>query len=279
MKWITRERPKIDRIACPWLIRRFIDKEAEFIYVPFEQVTQKAKELGAIPFDIPGVEYTHYNDSCTFDYFIKKHNIKDPAIHTMATIVRGADTDRHDLASQASGLWAISAGLAYNYKNDHELLEKGMVLYDAIYSWAKFLQKEKHTQQPFENLLLSVFNKILKHKRGAGKKIPAWAQELKEIIQDHIDTNLTLKEISKNLELNPSYLSREFSKYFGDMTFGDYIQKQRIDRAKELMTNASYSLTEIAYLTGFSDQSHFTRMFNKITGQNPSEFRKKIKKK
>jgi len=279
MKWITRERPKIDRIACPWLIKRFIDKEAEFIYVPFEQVPQKAKELDAIPFDIPGVEYTHYNDACTFDYFIKKHEINDPAVHTMATIVRGADTDRHNLAAQASGLWAISSGLAYNYKNDHELLEKGMVLYDAIYSWAKFLQKEKHTQQPFENLLLSVFNKILKHKGGAGKKIPAWARELKEIIQDHIDTSLTLKEISKNLELNPSYLSREFSKYFEDMTFVDYIQKQRIDRAKELMSNDAYSLTEIAYLTGFSDQSHFTRMFNKITGQNPSEFRKKIKKK
>jgi AraC-like DNA-binding protein len=279
MKWITRERPKIDRIACPWLIKRFIDKEAEIIYVPFEQVTQKARELDAVPFDIPGVEYTHYDDACTFDYFIKKHKINDPAVHTMAIIVRAADTDRHELAFQASGLWAISAGLAYNYKNDHELLEKGMLLYDALYSWAKFLQKEKHTQQPFENLLLSVFNKILKHKRGSDKKIPAWAQELKEIIQDHIDTNLTLKEISKNLELNPSYLSREFSKYFGDMSFGDYIQKQRIERSKELMSNAAYSLTEIAYLTGFSDQSHFTRMFKKITGQNPSEFRKKLKKK
>jgi AraC-like DNA-binding protein len=279
MKWITRERPKIDRIACPWLIKRFIDKEAEIIYVPFEQVTQKARELDAVPFDIPGVEYTHYDDACTFDYFIKKHKINDPAVHTMAIIVRAADTDRHELAFQASGLWAISAGLAYNYKNDHELLEKGMLLYDALYSWAKFLQKEKHTQQPFENLLLSVFNKILKHKRGSDKKIPAWAQELKEIIQDHIDTNLTLKEISKNLELNPSYLSREFSKYFGDMSFGDYIQKQRIERSKELMSNAAYSLTEIAYLTGFSDQSHFTRIFKKHTGQNPSVYRKKLRKK
>lgn len=279
MKWITRERPKIDRIACPWLIKRFIDKEAEIIYVPFEQVTQKAKELDAIPFDIPGVEYTHYDDFCTFDYFIKKYKVNDPAVHTMAIIVRGADTDRHDLAVQAPGLWAISAGLAHNYKNDHELLERGMMLYDALYSWAKHLQKEKHTQQPFENLLLTVFNKILKHKRGSDKKIPAWAQELKEIIQDHIDTNLTLKEISKNLALNPSYLSREFSKYFGDMSFGDYIQKQRIEKAKELMSNAAYSLTEIAYLTGFSDQSHFTRMFKKIAGENPSDFRKKLKKK
>ena len=279
MKWITRERPKIDRIACPWLIKRFIDKDADIIYVPFEQVTQRAKELDAIPFDIPNVEYTHHNDACTFDYFIQKHKINDPAVHAMALIVRGADTDHHELAYEASGLWAISAGLAHNYKNDYDLLKQGMVIYDALYSWAKFLQKEKHTQQPFENLLLSVFNKILKHKPGPGKKIPAWAQELKEIIQDHIDTSLTLKEVSKSLELNPSYLSREFSKYFGDMSFGHYIQNQRIEKAKGLMNTGSCSLTEIAYLTGFSDQSHFTRIFKKITGQNPSDYRKKLKKK
>ena len=279
MKWITRERPKIDRIACPWLIKRFIDKDADIIYVPFEQVTQRAKELDAIPFDIPNVEYTHHNDACTFDYFIQKHKINDPAVHAMALIVRGADTDYHELAYEASGLWAISAGLAHNYKYDYDLMKQGMVIYDALYSWAKFLQKEKHTQQPFENLLLSVFNKILKHKPGPGKKIPAWAQELKEIIQDHIDTSLTLKEVSKSLELNPSYLSREFSKYFGDMSFGHYIQNQRIEKAKGLMNTGSCSLTEIAYLTGFSDQSHFTRIFKKITGQNPSDYRKKLKKK
>ncbi len=170
MKWITRERPKIDRIACPWLIKRFIDKEAEFIYAPFDRVIQNAKELDATPYDIPGVEFTHYGDFCTFDYFIQKYKIKDPAVHAMAIIVRGADTDRHDLAFQSSGLWAISAGLAYNHKNDNELLEKGMILYDALYSWAKYLQKEKHTQQPFENLLLNVFNKFLKTKQGSKKK-------------------------------------------------------------------------------------------------------------
>src|SRR5882672_10032137 len=103
-KWITTERPKIDRIACPWLIKRFIDKDAEIIYVPFGEVEKKARQLDAIPFDIPGVEFTHYDDQCTFDYFVKKYKIKDPAVHTMATIVRGADTDRHDLAMQSSGL-------------------------------------------------------------------------------------------------------------------------------------------------------------------------------
>src|SRR6187401_708968 len=121
MKWITRERPKIDRLACPWLIKRFIDTKAEIIYVPFEQVKSKAKELDATPFDIPDVEFTHYGDECTFDYFIKKYRLKDPALLTLAPIVRGADTDRHDLASQSSGLWSISAGLSYNIKNDHEL--------------------------------------------------------------------------------------------------------------------------------------------------------------
>lgn len=148
MKWITKEKPKIDRIACPWLIKRFIDKDAEIIYVPFDRVIAEAKKLGATPFDIPNVEFTHYDDGCTFDYFVEKYKIIDPAIHTMAIIVRGADTDRHDIASQANGLWAISSGLAYNHTNDHELLEKGMLIYDALYSWAKFLQQEKHMQHP-----------------------------------------------------------------------------------------------------------------------------------
>jgi AraC-like DNA-binding protein len=279
MKWITREHPKIDRLACPWLIRRFIDPQAEIIYVPFSEVLKKAEQLNAVPFDIPDVEYTHYGDQCTFDYLIKKHRIKDAAVIAMAPIVRGADTDHHEIAVQAAGLWAISAGLAYNHKDDYELLENGMIIYDALYSWAKHLQKEKHTQQPFENLLLEVFNKFLKDKKGAGKKIPAWAQELKDLIQDHIDTNLSLKELSKDLSINPSYLSREFSKHFDNLTFGEYIRKQRIEKAKELMITPTYSLTEIAYLTGFSDQSHFTRIFKQYIGVSPFEYRKNLRKK
>lgn len=279
MKWITRERPKIDRLACPWLIKRFIDKDAEIIYVPFDKVKPNAAKLHAIPFDIPEVEYTHYRDKCTFDYFIRKHKLKDPALLTLASIVRGADTDRHDLASQCSGLWAISAGLSFNFKNDKELLEKGMLIYDALYSWAKHLQKEKHTQQPQEDLLLDVFNKFLKSKQKAGRPMPAWAKELKEMIQDHIDTSLSLKELSKNLDVNPSYLSREFSKHFGNLSFGDYIRKQRIERAIELMASPANSLTDIAYFTGFSDQSHFTRIFKKHMGESPSAYRKKIRKK
>ena len=148
MKWITRERPKIDRIACPWLIIRFIDAKAEIIYVPTDQVVQKAKELNAIPFDIPNVEYTHYGEFCSFDYFIKKHKLEDPALHHIARIVRGADTDSFHLAPEAAGLWAISAGLSHNYKNDHEQLEIGLKVYDALYSWSKYTYNEKHSWDP-----------------------------------------------------------------------------------------------------------------------------------
>jgi AraC-like DNA-binding protein len=280
MKWITRERPKIDRIACPWLIKRFVDSEAAFLYVPFEEVISKSKDLDAIPFDLPGVEYTHYGDQCTFDYIIKKHKLTDPALQVMAVIVRGADTVRHDLASQASDLWAISAGLSRNIQNDYELLEKGMLIYDALYTWAKHLQREKHTQNPFEILLMDVYEKFLKQK-SESKKIPAWAKELKEIIQDQIDTNLSLslKEVSESLHVHPAYLSREFAKYFNDLSFGEYIRKLRIEKAIELLKNPNHTLSQIAYLTGFSDQSHFTRVFKKHTGKSPSSYRKNISKK
>src|SRR3982751_1720344 len=103
MKWITRERPKIDRIACPWLIKNFVDREAEFIYVPADKVKEKATTFDAIPFDVPGVEFSHYEDKCTFDYIIEKYSLKDPGLQTLAVIVRGADTDRHDIAPQSSG--------------------------------------------------------------------------------------------------------------------------------------------------------------------------------
>ena len=280
MKWITRERPKIDRIACPWLIKGFVDNEAEFIYVPFDQVITRSKELNAIPFDLPDVEYTHYGDQCTFDYIISKHKLTDPALKVMAAIVRGADTDRHDIASQSSGLWAISAGLSENIQDDQQLLAKGMMIYDALYTWAKHLQKVKHTQNPIENLLLDVYKKFLKQK-SATKKIPGWAKELKEIIQDQIDTNLTLslKEVSQSLNVHPTYLSREFSKYFNDLSFGDYIRKLRIEKAVQLLTESNHSLAEIAYLTGFSDQSHFNRIFKRYTGKSPLIYRKSIAKK
>ena len=153
MKWITRERPKIDRIACPWLIKNFVDSEAQFIYVPKEEVFAKATELAAIPYDIPGAEYSHEGEYCTFDYIIKRHGLTEPALIQIAEIVRGADTDRFDLAPQAAGLWAISAGLSFNYTDDQEQLSIGMKIYDALYSWATYAQSEKHNWNPTLNKL------------------------------------------------------------------------------------------------------------------------------
>jgi AraC-like DNA-binding protein len=225
------------------------------------------------------VEYTHYEDQCSFDYFIKKHGLKDAALDRIAAIVRGADTDRHDFAPQAAGLEAIFSGLAYNSKDDYQLLDMGMVIYDGLYAWAQFLYKKKHTEGPIEQLLLQVYHQYLKSKDG--KKAPAWAKELKEMIQDQIDTNmsLSLQQASEELEINPAYLSREFSKYFEDMTFGDYIRKMRIDKAQNLIETTNHSLTEISYLTGFSDQAHFSRIFKLYTGKTPSAFRKTLLKK
>jgi AraC-like DNA-binding protein len=275
MKWITREKPKIDRIACPWLIKRFVDKDAEFIYVPASEVITQAKALQAIPYDIKDVEYTHYGNYCTFDYIVKKHEINDNAVHRLATIVRGADTDKFDLALQSAGLWAISAGLSHNYPNDHEMLEKGFIIYDALYSWAKYHVNDKHTWEPMEDLLLQVFNKFMRKSSGK-KKPPVWVQKLKETIQDQIDTNysLNLSKMSSTLSLSSSYISREFSKYFDSLSFGEYIRKLRVDKSKELLDLNNHSLAEIAYLTGFSDQSHFIRVFKKSTGMTPSEYQK-----
>ena len=148
MKWITRERPKIDRIACPWLIARFIDKTPEFLFVPTEQVLVVARETGAVPYDIPGVEMSHEGEFCSFDTFLKKYNLTDPALHQLAVIVRGADTSRLDLAPQAPGLLALSLGLSRVYADDHEMLRHGMVMYDALYAWCRDCQKESHGWPP-----------------------------------------------------------------------------------------------------------------------------------
>jgi hypothetical protein len=145
MKWITRERPKIDRIACPWLVARFIDKEPEFLYVPTGDVLRVAAETGAIPYDIPGAELSHEGELCSFDTMLKKYDLTDPALQDLAVIVRGADTDRLDLAPQCAGLLAISLGLSYNFKDDHEMLKQGLVMYDALYAWCRHARGETHT--------------------------------------------------------------------------------------------------------------------------------------
>ncbi len=145
MQWITRERPKIDRIACPWLITRFIDKTPEFLYVPSEDVLRIAAETGAIPYDIHGVELSHEGELCSFDTFLKKYELTNAALQDLAVIVRGADTDRLDLAPQSAGLLAISLGLSHNINDDHEMLQHGLVMYDALYAWCCHARDEKHS--------------------------------------------------------------------------------------------------------------------------------------
>jgi hypothetical protein len=145
MRWITRERPKIDRVACPWLIARFIDSNAEFIFVPPSQVMERALELDATPYDIPGVELSHDGELCSFDAFLKKYNLIEPELQYLASIVRGADTDRHDLTPESAGLFAISLGLSNLHgKDDHAALEDGFIVYDGLYRWLKFCRGEKH---------------------------------------------------------------------------------------------------------------------------------------
>lgn len=145
MKWITREHPKIDRIACPWLIARFIDKQPEFLFVPTGDVLRVAGETGAIPYDIPGAELSHVGEECSFDTFLKKYDLTGPALQDLAVIVRGADTDRLDLAPQCAGLLAISLGLSHNFTDDHKMLEHGLVMYDALYAWCCHARGERHS--------------------------------------------------------------------------------------------------------------------------------------
>ena len=148
MKWITRERPKIDRVACPWLIARFIDSQPEFLFVPADKVHSQAAATEAIPYDVSGVELTHDGPLCSFDAILKRYELTDPCLLDLAVIVRGADTDRVDLAPQCAGLLAISLGLSHNYQDDHEQLKQGFVMYDALYAWLKHTRSETHDWNP-----------------------------------------------------------------------------------------------------------------------------------
>jgi hypothetical protein len=147
-RWVTRERPKIDRIACPWLIRRFVDPHAQVLFAPTAQVFEVGARERAIAFDIPGALFSHVGDFCSFDAFLVRFRLDDPGLATLAPIVRGADTDRHDLALEAAGLHAVSLGLATLYGDDHALLAQGLILYDALYAWATKAKGERHAWTP-----------------------------------------------------------------------------------------------------------------------------------
>jgi hypothetical protein len=137
MKWVTRERPKVDRIACPWLIKRFVDSEAEFLYVPADEVTAVAEREGAIPFDVPNVELGHHGDECSFDAILRKYGLTDPALQRLALIVRGADTPAKDLTPESRGLEAIADGFRLLYHDDHQQLAAESVVYDALYAFCQ----------------------------------------------------------------------------------------------------------------------------------------------
>ena len=148
MKWVTRERPKIDRIACPWLIARFIDRAPEFLFVPPAEVLAVAARDDAIPYDVPDVELSHVGERCSFDAFLARYRLDDPALAQLALIVRGADTGRPELTPQSAGLLAVSLGLSHCFTDDHEMLRHGMVLYDALYAWVRHRQGETHGWPP-----------------------------------------------------------------------------------------------------------------------------------
>jgi rhodanese-related sulfurtransferase len=149
-KWVTRERPKIDRIACPWLIRRFIDPTAEFIYVPTKDVLSVAETQNAIAYDVPNVQFTHRGDECSFDALMADFKLNDPVLADLAVIVRGADTGQPSLTPQSAGLLAVSLGLSELYRDDHEMLAHGMVMYDALYAWLKSARAEIHNADLFK---------------------------------------------------------------------------------------------------------------------------------
>jgi len=147
-RWITRERPKVDRIACPWLITRFIDRDAEFLYVPSADVKIIAAGKNAIPYDVPDVAFSHHGERCSFDAFIRIFRLADPALLQLADIVRGADTGHPEIAPQSAGLVALSLGLSRLISADHDQLQQGMVMYDALYLWCREGQDERHTWNP-----------------------------------------------------------------------------------------------------------------------------------
>jgi hypothetical protein len=148
MKWITREKAVIDRVACPWLIARYIDREPEFLFVPKDQVFAKAAELGATPYDIPGAALSHVGERCSFDAFIARYGVEDDGLDAVARVVRGADTDRLDLAPQCAGLLALSLGMGRLAKDDHALLDAMFPVYDALLAWARHARGERHAWKP-----------------------------------------------------------------------------------------------------------------------------------
>lgn len=188
MRWITRQHPKVDRVACPWLITRFIDQDAEFLFVPPGDVLAKAKRLKAIPFDVAGATLGHRGDRCSFDAFLDDYSLADPCLRDLADIVRGADTDRLDLSPQAPGLLAISLGLSrLCVDDDQRMLTQGFIVYDALFEWLKHGRDERHGwnpgtpggEPPWDRLQSGRLEVVISARRAAlaGRRVPLRPKE------------------------------------------------------------------------------------------------------
>ncbi|WP_126246375.1 chromate resistance protein ChrB domain-containing protein [Chitinophaga rhizosphaerae] len=279
MKWVTRLHPKLDRIACIWLIRKLIDEQADIQYVPEHRVIPISRNEGAIAFDMSGSDYFAWGEQCLFDVFLRKHRLPDPALAVMSPIIRSMALNKPDPSPHAAGFRAVAEGLAITIPPGDELTRQGIILFEALHAWASQLPGISQPPEYSEHVLMEVFHKFVTQKYSDRVRKPMWVQEIAAIVQDQIDTNLALSlpELSRKLNANPEYLSNEFSRDFEDMTFGEYIRKKRIEKALELMEEEKYSLTEIAYMTGFSDQTHFSRIFNRHFGKTPTGHLKTIR--
>ncbi|WP_341835823.1 chromate resistance protein ChrB domain-containing protein [Chitinophaga pollutisoli] len=280
MKWVTCEHPTLDRIACIWLIRKFIDPEADITYLPEPRVIFFARAEKATPFGIKGTDYFTYGEhQCLFDIFLRRHPLPDPALPVMSPVIRCLTPIRNEPCPQAAGFRAIAEGLALNFPPGDALTGQGIIYYDALYSWARQLPGITKPPAYSEHALMEVFHRFLTQRYAERKPKPEWMQELSALVQDQIDTNIciSLPGLARKLDANPYYLNNEFSNDLEDMSFGEYIRKKRMEKAVDLMEQEKYSLTEIAYMTGFSDLGHFSRLFNYHYGKTPTGHLKTIR--
>lgn len=274
MKWITLQRPEMETIACSWLILRFIDPDAEIVYVEPELLTATLAERDVIPFNIKGSSYyTRHPGECLFDVFMQKHRLTDPALEEVANVVRGAATGHFHLTPQSSGLRAIAAGLAHKEHNGKTLLQQSLLIYDALYNWAGHVRKPLLPDA--ESKLMEVFHRFITQKYADRAKKPEWVREIAAFVQDDIDTNLSLKlaGLAERLRVDAGSLTQHPDHH----AFGEEIRRLRMEKAMQLMEEDIYSLSEIAYMTGFSDQGHFSRIFGKHYGKTPTGHLKTIR--
>lgn len=275
MKWVTLHRPRLDHIACSWLILRFIDPSAEILFVSYKDVEKYIDKKDAITFDIGGAEYTAVRnpEECLFDVFIRKHQLAGRQMDAMAHVVRCAVTGRFHLSPQAAGLAAIMSGLTRHAGDDQLFLQQGLVAMDGLYSWAA--GPEHRSEKQSDEKLLELFHRFITQKYADRAKKPRWMEEIVALVQDGIDTrlNVGLADLAERLKANPGSLVPAPDLH----RFGEEMRRMRMEKAMQLMEEETYSLAEITYLTGFSDQGHFSRVFGEYYGKTPTGHLKTIR--